>query len=217
VETFPRTPTFFQNVWSTAACFSIQYSSSSSQTQRWATRRFPESCKASMPMFRLRNAGWNTMVRANTLQDGVQEQLVTVTENTQPRQIGDAHAALISCPRMHPLSCHVRKGGQRAPRNTSRCVMSFMSWPARPVGHLPTLSRVLLQSAPFRVAAPFPFVAISRISAPFSSNQSNQLLFRVVRPVPVPTPTPTPTAQQRDEPQCAPKGQHLGLIIAIQY
>jgi hypothetical protein len=206
VETFPRAPNFFQNVWSTAACFSIQYSSGSSQTQRWATRRFPESCKASTPMFRLRNAGWNTMVRANTLQDGVQEQLVTVTENTQPRQIGDAHAALISCPRMHPLSCHVRKGANGHPGTPHA---ASCPWPARPVGHLSTLSRVLLQSAPFRVAAPFPFAAISRISAPFSSNQSNQLLFRVVRPVPV------PTAQQRDESQCAPKGQHLGLIIAI--
>jgi len=186
VETFPRTPTFFQNVWSTAACFSMQYSSSSSQTQRWATRRFPESCKASTPMFRLRNAGWNTMVRANTLQDGVQEQLVTVTENTQPRQIGDAHAALISCPRMHPLSCHVRKGGQRAPRNTSRCVMS---WPARPVGHL---SRVLLQIAPFRVAAPFPFAAISRISAPFSSNTSpTSYFFASSGPCPCPLPLPS--------------------------
>jgi hypothetical protein len=124
-------------------------------------------------MFRLRNAGWNTMVRANTLQDGVQEQLVTVTENTQPRQIGDAHAALISSPRMHPLSCHVRKGGQRAPRNTSRCVMPW------PVEHL---SRVLLQRAPVSCGCPLSLHGHFADFSPFFLQP--QLLFRVVRPVP---------------------------------
>jgi hypothetical protein len=163
VETISHTK-LFPECWSTAAYFSIVVHLRVGQQDISLNRAKRER----------RCSGCETLdgIRVNSLQDGVQEQLVMVTENTQPRQIGDAHAALISSPRMHPLSCHVRKGDQRAPRNTSRCVMP------QPVEDL---SRVLLQSAPFRVAAPFPFTAISRISAPFSSNQ---LLFRVVRPVP---------------------------------
>ena len=59
--------------------------------------------------------------------------------------MASTNAALISSPRMHPLSCHVRKGGQRASRNTSCCVMPW------PVEHL---SRVLLQSAPVSSGCP---------------------------------------------------------------
>jgi hypothetical protein len=63
---------------------------------------------------------------------------------------------LISSPGMLPLACHVRKGGQRAPRNTSRCVRP---WPVR------VLAVRCSRLPPFRVTPPFPFVAISCISA----------------------------------------------------
>lgn len=105
---------------------------------------------------------------------------MAVTEKSQPRQIGDAHPVLISSPGMLPLSCHVQgtSHGHAGTPHAASCQGEWMC------------GALLLQSARFEVAAPFPFAAISLDSSPFSSNQ---LLFRACGPCPGNAMSPSPS------------------------